>query len=81
LEEEEESAMASVSETRSVGEEDAVKSDAMTTSGQCNGGVETLVVLPTAGSVALVIGSGHRTVGKGGSEPRTLCPGPHFLFI
>jgi hypothetical protein len=50
--------MASVSESRSVGEEDAVKSDAMTTSGQCSGGVETLVVLSVAGSATLGIGLG-----------------------
>jgi hypothetical protein len=58
LEEEEESAMASVSESRSVGEEDAVKSDAMTTSGPCSGSVETLVVLPATGSATLRIGLG-----------------------
>jgi hypothetical protein len=50
--------MASVSESRSVGEEDAVKSEAMTTSGQCSGGMETLVVLPATGSATLGIGLG-----------------------
>jgi hypothetical protein len=82
LEEEEESAMASVSESRIVGEEDAVKSDEMTTSGQCSGGVEMLVVLPAAGSATLGIRLGLEQWSCGGcSEPRSLCPGPHFLFI
>jgi hypothetical protein len=63
LEEEEEFVMASVSESRSVGEEDAVKSDVMTTSGLCSGGVETLVVLPAAGSVTLGIRLGLRQWG------------------
>jgi hypothetical protein len=58
LEEEEESTMASVSESRSIGEEDAVKSDTMMTSGQCSGGMETLVMLPAAGSATIGIGLG-----------------------
>jgi hypothetical protein len=43
--------------------------------------VEKLVVFPIAGSAALVIGSGHRTVGDGGGEPHTLASGSHLLFM
>jgi hypothetical protein len=77
LEEEEEFAMASVSESRSVDEEDVVKSDAMTTSGQCSGGMETLVVLPAAGSATLEIELGLGQWGCGGcSEPHNQSPWP-----
>jgi hypothetical protein len=70
LEEEEESAMASVSESRSVGEEDAVKSDVGVEVG-CS--VEALVELPIAFSATLWIRLGLGGVTVRGGEPRTVC--------
>jgi hypothetical protein len=73
LEEEEKFAMALMSESRSVDEEDVVKSDVGVEVGRS---AEAQVELPIAFSATLLIGLGLGGVNVSGGEPRTVCHWP-----